>query len=471
MNLNTVISLSAHASDTPSAGAKTEMHGLPITIEHPRGSIRKLHDDSGKVVYKKHMHYSYGFFNGTKGRDGDEVDCMLGPIKYAKEVYVVHMRDMGPVPSEREDEDKCMIGFQSADAAKAAFLMHYPENFYAGMTALPVDEFKERMAKASLPYMKKKITAGFLTLDDCYRAFNSVLAAGKCPQCGGPVTPAKRGYTKPKNHGFDCVECDRTWNKKDLQASAGVCSRCKHQFDVKDRRVGFCQKCGKKVGKMQADNNSIGVIGDPAAAKHLAEMPKSPIKAGGPGSGRHKTGSRVTVHYSPSIRQHATVVGHEANGWYKVKFANGNESRVQPEKVKPFSTGRVPVDPASRVNGPAGKIHRLLSKPPMFGESSRRKESAESDQSIRSGRSVRSTLQKLVVEATAKGTCPKCGGRKITLMPTDFETAKCRDCGKTWQHPDPPMPGDRMKRKLAKKKARMNVAAFPNQVPLLPPVG
>jgi hypothetical protein len=28
--------------------------------------------------------------------------------------------------------------------------------------------------------------------------------------------------------------------------------------------------------------------------------------------------------------------------------------------------------------------------------------------------------------------CPACGSRKFALMPTDFETAKCRQCGKTW---------------------------------------
>ena len=29
--------------------------------------------------------------------------------------------------------------------------------------------------------------------------------------------------------------------------------------------------------------------------------------------------------------------------------------------------------------------------------------------------------------------CPKCGSRKTVLMPADFETAKCKKCGHTWQ--------------------------------------
>ncbi len=33
-----------------------------------------------------------------------------------------------------------------------------------------------------------------------------------------------------------------------------------------------------------------------------------------------------------------------------------------------------------------------------------------------------------------KPKCPYCGSSKYSLMPTDFETAKCKKCGKTWNH-------------------------------------
>lgn len=35
---------------------------------------------------------------------------------------------------------------------------------------------------------------------------------------------------------------------------------------------------------------------------------------------------------------------------------------------------------------------------------------------------------------TAKPKCPHCGSTDYGLMPTDFETAKCNDCGKNWDH-------------------------------------
>lgn len=147
----------AHTKDTPIDGRPLVRHGLPITIEHRAGTLRQLHDDAGNVVYKKHMYNSYGYFNHTKGRDGDEVDCFIGPLRDAKEVFIVHMLDKGPVKSEREDEDKCFIGFPGADAAKTAFLLHYPIEFYGGMTAMPVKQFKAKLKQAQLPHREKKI--------------------------------------------------------------------------------------------------------------------------------------------------------------------------------------------------------------------------------------------------------------------------------------------------------------------------
>jgi hypothetical protein len=37
-------------------------------------------------------------------------------------------------------------------------------------------------------------------------------------------------------------------------------------------------------------------------------------------------------------------------------------------------------------------------------------------------------------QSTKKPKCPNCGSSDYSLMPTDFETAKCNDCGKNWDH-------------------------------------
>lgn len=201
MQLN-VAAILAHAADTPVANEKLVSHGLPITIEHKRGTQRQLHDDSGKVVYKVHMHHSYGYIRNTKGRDGDEVDCFVGPMKNAKEVYVIHMKDMGPVPSEREDEDKCMIGFPSADAAKTAFLLHYPDTFYNGMTSLPLTVFKKRLKQAQKPHREKKIHGG---VND---EWNKVIQKAQCPNC-----KSKKFTLMPTDfETAKCKDCGKTYD-------------------------------------------------------------------------------------------------------------------------------------------------------------------------------------------------------------------------------------------------------------------
>ncbi len=145
--------------DSPRAMIKRRVMGLPVTVEYPRGSVRHLLNDAGETVLKKRMYSDYGFLNGTKGRDGDEIDVMLGPLPQCKEIYVIHMRDLGKDVDQREDEDKVMIGFQSAAAAKAAFLLHYPANFYQSMTSFPFVEFRKKLRTSQLPRRGKMLHA------------------------------------------------------------------------------------------------------------------------------------------------------------------------------------------------------------------------------------------------------------------------------------------------------------------------
>ena len=46
----------------------------------------------------------------------------------------------------------------------------------------------------------------------------------------------------------------------------------------------------------------------------------------------------------------------------------------------------------------------------------------------------RDELKRMGIRDSAKPKCPHCGSSKYGLMPTDFETAKCDDCGKNWEH-------------------------------------
>lgn len=74
----------------------------------------------------------------TIGMDGEHVDCYVGDDKSARFVYIVHQHDPG---TGEHDEDKCMLDFPDANAAKAAYLAHIPAEWFHSMTVLPVDEF------------------------------------------------------------------------------------------------------------------------------------------------------------------------------------------------------------------------------------------------------------------------------------------------------------------------------------------
>jgi hypothetical protein len=164
MNLATATKLTMFAGrkdvNTVEPVATKNFAGLTICIEHKKGTTRVIKNDAGVVVFKTKMHADYGYFKDSVGRDGDETDVFIGPDKEADQVFTVHMLDKGHDIAQREDEDKCFIGYASHEAALQSFLQHYPEHFYGGMTSLPVETFVQKLKEASLPHREKKIHAG-----------------------------------------------------------------------------------------------------------------------------------------------------------------------------------------------------------------------------------------------------------------------------------------------------------------------
>lgn len=118
-----------------------EFQGLPVVVENKAGSERKWTDQSGKSGSTE-MLYDYGFIDGYHGVDGDEVDVYIGPNKDSEWAYVIHQ--MKTPEFEQHDEDKVMLGFDNEEEAKQAYLDHYDNpDFYGGMTAMKMDDFKQ----------------------------------------------------------------------------------------------------------------------------------------------------------------------------------------------------------------------------------------------------------------------------------------------------------------------------------------
>ena len=127
--------------------------GLPISVETDKGELRHWFDPHENKRGTTKMRVPYGYIRRTEGVDGDHVDCYVGPNTRAPNVYVVHQ--MKAPDFKVYDEDKCMLGFMSADAAKSAYLAHYNKpGFFGSMTTMPFEEF-EKKVKATFETPKK----------------------------------------------------------------------------------------------------------------------------------------------------------------------------------------------------------------------------------------------------------------------------------------------------------------------------
>lgn len=117
---------------------------MQVCIESPMGSKREWIDTDG-TAGSTTMKYDYGYIVGTWGTDGDSVDVYLGPTPHAQWVYVVHQQSKASGFTQY-DEDKVMLGFDSPNHARDAYLRQYDdERFFGGMTVMDLDQFRLKL--------------------------------------------------------------------------------------------------------------------------------------------------------------------------------------------------------------------------------------------------------------------------------------------------------------------------------------
>jgi hypothetical protein len=129
---------------------RTKLYGFEISIENAKGSVRRWYDPHGKEAGRTKMYFDYGYIRNTKGTDGDHVDVYVGPDPEAESAYVINQMKKPPVdtggPWTKFDEQKVMLAFPSAAAAKAAYLKQYDDpRFFGGMKEMSVADFKAKV--------------------------------------------------------------------------------------------------------------------------------------------------------------------------------------------------------------------------------------------------------------------------------------------------------------------------------------
>lgn len=106
------------------------IHGMRISIENPQGSIRRGTDKNGKA-WACAMHGHYGYFKGTVGADGNQIDCFLGPDCENPNCPIFVINQVDP-DTGIFDEHKVMIGYCDLNSA----IFGYNSNYTPGWKGL-----------------------------------------------------------------------------------------------------------------------------------------------------------------------------------------------------------------------------------------------------------------------------------------------------------------------------------------------
>lgn len=118
-----------------------KIDGMDVTIENPKGSIRKGRDADGKE-WQSEMHNTYGYIRGTKAVDNDHIDVFLSDDPEHGNVYVIDQVDP---KTGKFDESKVMYGFSSEPEARDAYLSNYEKGWkgLGKITQVTKEEFKK----------------------------------------------------------------------------------------------------------------------------------------------------------------------------------------------------------------------------------------------------------------------------------------------------------------------------------------
>jgi ATP-dependent protease ClpP protease subunit len=120
---------------------KVTIKGFLIAIENPVGSIRSGQDEDGHKWSIK-VKNPYGYFIGTMGKDGDQLDVYLGNDHFSNVVYII---DQINPKTGAFDEHKIMMGFSSVKNAQKAYFDNYEKGWQGlgDIVAVDIETFRK----------------------------------------------------------------------------------------------------------------------------------------------------------------------------------------------------------------------------------------------------------------------------------------------------------------------------------------
>jgi hypothetical protein len=156
-----------------------DYHGLKIVIEQPRGTYRTGIDQKTGKRWTSRMAAHYGYIGGTKGSDGDGVDCFVGFYPQSGHVFVINQNVNG-----RFDEHKTMLAFPDQESAIRAYKQSYDRdwNGLASIVHLSINQLKWWLKNGDMrrPIKQADLPAeGFETMKRVYWNENNMPLDGR----------------------------------------------------------------------------------------------------------------------------------------------------------------------------------------------------------------------------------------------------------------------------------------------------
>lgn len=195
------------------------LHGLDISIENPKGSVRRGTDASGKP-WETEMQHHYGYIKGSVARDGDHVDVFIGERPESTKAFII---DQINPKTGKYDEPKVILGATDGADAQRIYHANY-EPGWKGMgavTEMPVDQFRTwvRTDDTKKPLALSRIAGKYVTeFDDA-----ALLHIADSKAYGEAAKAKARAETdrRAASAEFSAAVRDQVGEPSDVQAMAG----------------------------------------------------------------------------------------------------------------------------------------------------------------------------------------------------------------------------------------------------------
>jgi N12 class adenine-specific DNA methylase/transposase len=197
-----------------------KIDGYDVTIENPKGSVRRGTDASGKQ-WEQEMQNTYGYIRGTEGVDGDHIDVFFSEDPSQGDVFVVDQVNK----DGSFDEHKVMYGFPDIESARKAYLSNYEDGWQGlgAITTVSKEEFKKWIDSS---HRKTKPFADYSSVKPL-----GDTQLGEQPTAGYSIEPTTYTNKKGKTTPMHLVTFGRELSKDEIRAGKELAKESRGWWD------------------------------------------------------------------------------------------------------------------------------------------------------------------------------------------------------------------------------------------------